>query len=576
MHVPRTTVAGLVTAALLGGAALGVELQRPSVPVAAHTQRNTAPRALINDPRIAGLLSESAQVALQPLLNQRSDLIPSPIMRIPRNGPAGAGPGSWTAASHPLAFNNDRSGTPQNEETVSTCNAGHTVVGGWNDFRNLAANGDITGWGLSTNDGASLANSNLLPGVRVSSSASGTGSGSYAGGGPASSGGSAYVPSAGDAIVRTLPDCSVFASSLLFQTDFTQPYVSGVLVDSSIAATLASCTTETACWPNRRAVAFSTDPSVFYDKPFMAIDPTPFNAAVWVGFTRFSFDPVTFQLVIRVEVVRCDVTLRHCSAPRVLATGGSNPYGFSVQVPTWTTIAVGSDGRTYASWATIQSGPGSPPTMQISVASAPTGTTNFGTPVTVTQLANPVLNPVASEAFRMNGMPDIAVSHVGGVDRVHVVYAQCRNTALGICEHSEVVLASSRSGAQGTWAYSVVDPGASSDFFPTLTADQATGNLLVGFWTTRFDLGQHLFDVLAVPVNAASGAPGAAIRVTASSIEPDSDSLMGPFFIGDYWELAAVNGKAWAHYMSTQRLQQLFGQGVQIPQQDNVLSIFSF
>lgn len=570
MRPTRLSIVGLVAGGVLLGAALGVQLQRPSVPVAAHSQRTTEARALINDPRLSGLLSESAQVALQPLLNSNNDLRPSPLMRAPRQGGTGAGGATWSAPTHPLAFNGDHSGMPQNEETVATCNAGHTVVGGWNDFRNSANFGDVTGWGISTNGGTSLTNTNFLPGATVSSAASGS-----SGGGRGSGGGSMYVPSAGDPIVRTLPDCHVFASSLLVQTNYTQPFVSGVVVDASSATTLAACTTETACWPTRRAVVWSSRGDV-YDKPFMAIDPSPFNAAVWIGFTHYSFDPVTFQQVVTVEVMRCEITLRHCTAPHVLATGSQSPYGFAFTVPTWITIAIGSDASAYVCWATIQYSSSPQQTMQISVEKAPPSTTNFGPPVTVNQLGLPVFNPFASQTVRVNGMPEIAVSHVGGVDRVHVVYAQCRDVVLGICEHSEVVLASSRTAGQGTWSYSAIAPASASDFFPTLTVDQSTGKLLVGYWTTRFDVGQHAFDVVAVPFNAATGAQAAAIRVTTSSIEPDSDSMQGAFFIGDYSELAAFNGTAWAHYTSTQRLQQLFGQGVAIPQQDNVLSIFSF
>jgi hypothetical protein len=99
--------------------------------------------------------------------------------------------------------------------------------------------------------------------------------------------------------------------------------------------------------------------------------------------------------------------------------------------------------------------------------------------------------------------------------------------------------------------------------------------VLVGFLTTRFDPAQHRFDVLVVPVNPATGAQSTAIRVTATSIEPDADGLFYPTF-GDYWQLAADNGVAWAHFTPTQRLQRIDGQGVPVPQQDNALARFTF
>jgi hypothetical protein len=214
-------------------------------------------------------------------------------------------------------------------------------------------------------------------------------------------------------------------------------------------------------------------------------------------------------------------------------------------------------------------------TVQVNEDSAAFGAKTFGTPVVVTDLGLPVLNPFAAENFEINGFPSIAVSHKGGEDRLAIVYAECRDTALGLCEHSEVEIATSPTGSPGTWAYHSVDAAGGSDFFPTVTADSVTGELLVGFWTTRYDPAQSSFDVIAAPVNPATGVASAAIRVTAQSIEPDNDSYFGSSFIGNYWGLAAYNGHAWAHYTSTQRQQRILGQGVPIPQQDNVLSAFA-
>jgi len=595
MRVTKLTAAAGVSALVIGALLLGIELQRPAIGAPAHPMRNTAARALINDPRFAGLLSESAQRAFLPLKDSSNDLYPSPLQRAGSASPRrGGAPSTWATVNPPLAFNNDQSGFPQNEESVSSCNAGNKVIGAWNDFRNNTPGADFTGWGISTTGGTSLTNSNFLPGVTVnagpaSGPATAPGSGKTAGGGggppptpasgPASGGSKEYLPSQGDPVIRATTGCTVYASSLAFQTDFTQPPASAVLVDRSDAATLASCTTEKACWPMRKPVVVSTDPSVFFDKDWMAVSPTIPNSPVSIGFTEFNYGG-GFGPVISLNVVRCTADLHHCSAPIAVETDFSSPFpgpgGGASVTPTWSGIAIGSDGSTYVSWAAIQQSFGSAATVRIEEASAPPNSAAFSRPVTVTQISLPVFNPFAAENFRINGLPVIAVSHVGGVDRIHIVYAECRAVALGICEHSDVVLATSRNGQAGTWSYRLMDAAGGSDFFPTVTADQVTGKLLVGFWSTRFDPGQNAYDVVAVPVNGATGAPSPAIRISATSIEPDSDPLLGPNFIGDYWELHAVNGKAWAHYTSTQRLQQLLGEGVPVPQQDNVLSVFTF
>lgn len=600
MGPSRVKAFGMIGAALAGALLVGTELQRPAAVVDTHPMRETAASRLINDPRFASVLTQSAQHALLPLRSSNNDLRPSPIERAaPEAAKPATSSGTWITPNPPLAFNNDLSGMPQNTESLAGCNAGGTVVGAYDDYRNQAVSGDISAWSISTDGGKSLTNSNFLPGVTVNvvatapSSGSGTGapagrrSGGRTAGGAGGGGGSAsgtqhvYVPTQGDPVIRATQPCAVYATSLAFN-DYAGPIVDAVIVDLSDARTLTSCTGEKACWPTRRAVAVDTTGLVFYDKPTIAIDPRSSTTPVWIGFTRFAFDVVNGAENTSLRVVRCDSALVHCSAPAVLESDTYYPYGGSgtLTTPTWASVAPTSDETVHVSWATVREpfGAGGA-TVQVNFASAPPGTLAFGSPVRVTVIDLPLLNPFASEVFQVNGFPDLAVSHVGGVDRLHIVFGECRTVSLGICEHSEAVLATSRTGGSGSWSLTPVDPGANSDFFPTVTADRVSGNLLVGFLTTRFDPAQHSYDVLAVPVNAASGAQSPAIRVTSLSIEPDNDSVIDTFVppsIGDYWELSAYSGTAWAHFTTTQRLQALLGQGVQVPQQDNALARFAF
>jgi len=608
MRPPRVTTFGLAVVVFLGVGALavGTEMQRPVALIDTHAMRSTAASRLVNDPRLAGILSQSAQHVLQYLKGSNNDLFPSPLTRaVPRAGQKYAGPGTWTVANPPLAFNDDQGGFPQNTESVANCSAGGTIVGGYDDFRLAPSGGDLSAWSVSTDSGHSLTNSNFLPGVTVNVVASGPASGPAPpptpvpspgasrvvhggdGGGP-SSGGTrrVYVATQGNAVVRATQSCAVYATSLAF--GFNQgAAASAVIVDDSNAATLTSCSSEDSCWIKRRVVAIDTTGSAFFDKPTIAVDANTPGTPVYVGFTKFSFDNFGDQTV-SVDVVRCDGQLFHCTPPVALETdetyfgggprAGAGGGGGAFITPTAVSLGVGSDGTTYASWASLQQplfGSGQTG-MSINFASAPPGKLRFSAPVEVTSVGQPIQQPFASEVTQVSGFPVLAVSHAGSVDRLHIVFGQCRAEALGICEHSESVLASSLKGSAGTWSFEPVGAGANSDFFQTITVDTTTGNLLVGFFTTRFDVAQHRYDVMAVPVDAASGTPSAPIRVTSSPIEPDNDTLSGPFFSGDYFGLTAANGTAWAHYTSTQRLQQLLGQGVPVPQQDNVLTRFTF
>jgi hypothetical protein len=593
MGVKRFRSFGLLGVAVAAAVALGAELQRPAAVVDSHSMRNTAASRLINDPRLARVLSQSAQRALAPLKSSSSDLNPPPITHAaPDAARPASTPDAWITSNPPLAFNNDRSGLPQNTESVTNCSADGTVVGAYDDYRNQAINSDLSAWSISTNGGKSLKNSNFLPGIHANVVVSGpvsgpkpTGAGGTGGGGGTASGSShVYVPTQGDPVVRATESCDVYATSLAFSY-FSGPFVNAVVVEKSNKATLASCSSENACWPTRRPIVLNSDGTKFFDKPTIAVFRNSPFAPVFIGFTEFSFDEYG-NATFSVDVVRCDSQLIHCSGPVAVETdfpfggpsgagaagGGGGGGGFVT--PTWTSIGLGSDGTTYVSWVTIQQFFG-PTTLQIKIASAPAGTLKFRSPVLVTQVDQPVLPPVASEIIQANGYPELAVSHVGGVDRLHIVFGRCRAEVLGICEHAETQLATSRTGATGTWSVKTIDPGANSDFLPALTVDASTGGLLAGFLTTRFDPAQQRFDVLAVPIDAATGAPSAAIRLTSTSIEPDNDSLI-PYTIGDYWELTASGGTAWAHFTTTQRTQKLLGQGVAIPQQDNALVRFTY
>ena len=104
-------------------------------------------------------------------------------------------------------FNDDDTGLPQNEESITACRSNANIVlGGTNDSRGffLDPDSNSTGWHLSTDGGDSLAKEGLLPSVLLP-------------------GANVWRSSRGDPVdVADANDCTLWAASLNY--DKADPY----------------------------------------------------------------------------------------------------------------------------------------------------------------------------------------------------------------------------------------------------------------------------------------------------------------------------------------------------------------
>jgi hypothetical protein len=459
-----------------------------------------------------------------------------------------------------VLFNRDALGLPQNETSVAVCRQGpRYVLGGTNDYRGIVDPGsNFTGWHLSADGGRSVANDGLLPPI-------------------AHSGGA--LPSGGDPVNRFGSGCSAYAADLNY--DFSQGtgeiggVPSGVGVYRSDARTLATCPRGSSpvdlvhpeCWPTRRLVAQAA-PGHFLDKEWMAVGRSgAAGEVVWLAYgdlSDFNADGNEESGVIK--VVRCDPRLIHCTAPITLSGGQ--------KVAEYPTITIARDGTTVVTWGEFFGESFLGPTQRPWMAVAPPGSTTF-TRRPVAAPRNQIIRgrevPHAAN-FRFGTMfPSTVTVHGGGL-RVDVLWAECLTHALDtVCEEPGILLTSSRDLGL-TWSPPHLISAGGDNFMPTLATDPATGGVAAAWYTTRFDpLFHHRYDTELVRI-LDNGSVSGRTRVTKVSTEPDADPLLSGTFIGDYLEVAPLNGTAYVHFTANYRSVPLIGDGVPIPQQDNFLA----
>jgi hypothetical protein len=464
----------------------------------------------------------------------------------------GVSPPAAESAEGPEPFNQDGTGLPQNEESVTVCPApAGIVLGGTNDFRGLLdPQGNFTGWHLSTDNGASVANEGLLPAVEIA-------------GQP--------VPSGGDPVVKTAAACTFFAGSL--NVDPVAPFErpNGVGVYRSDLTTLATCPggAAPACWPTRRAVA-TAEPPHFLDKEWLDVGDTGDGVHVWVVYTDFLMDqtvPAGFTSA-SIMAVRCEPSLRSCTAP-ILISGTDQDVQFG-------DVTIGPDQRTYITWSEIQGElEQTAQTFIHKLRIAPAGSTTFGpTRVVATEpLAIPFGGRLHANDFRIATYPKNEVALLTGQPRTFVVWEACFARLFGtICEEPQIKLTFSDDDGV-TWSAQTILSAGGDNYFPTIATDRA-GGLAVAWYTNRFD-PQHFHsqqDVELVWLDPSSLATQTRVRVTPVANETQADPLLGGSFIGDYIEVAAQQGTAYVHYNANYRQVPLLGRGVAIPQQDNFLT----
>jgi hypothetical protein len=462
-------------------------------------------------------------------------------------------PSGLTADGPPIVaerFNRDADGVPQNEESVTACRSRPKVVlGGTNDYRAFVdPQGNLTGWHLSLDGGATVRNEGLLPPIQV---------------------GGFDVPSGGDPVDAAGAGCNLYAGSLnsAFVEDPSGEFheISAIGAYRSDPATLAACAGggSSGCWPTRRAVAVG-EPGHFLDKEWLDVGRSgTAGEVVWVTYTDFDFG-ATFASSIR--AVRCTASLSSCTAP-ILLSGDDQDVQFS-------DVTVGPDGRTYVSWIEIQ--PFFPETFVIKLRVAEPGSTSFGPERVVAVEAQPIPfgGFLQASDFRVATYPKHEVRIVNGRPRVFVVWDACRARVLGgnVCELPEVRLRYS-DDLGASWSFTKVLSAGGVNYFPTISSDRAGSKVAVAWFTDRFDPNfQNRQDVELVSLDPATGNVTRRQRVTRPSNEPEADPFLGGFFIGDYIEVFAHQGRALVHYNANYAKVPTLGEGFPVAQQDNYLS----
>lgn len=452
-------------------------------------------------------------------------------------------------------FNLDKTGLPQNEESVTVCRSNPNVVlGGTNDYRGLLDPlENFTGWHVSFDGGTTVQKEGLLPALTVNE---------------------VVLPSGGDPVDVADSDCNLFAGSLNY--DPADPFnnLNGVGVYRSDPATLASCPAGSApsCWPVRRLVAVA-QPGHFLDKEWIDVGVSG-NAGkvVWIVYTDFVNDesaPLGFSSA-SIYAVRCDADLVSCTAP-ILISDDDEDTQFG-------DVTIGPDGRVYITWSQILGElEGTPQTFVHKLRIAPAGSTVFGPERVVYEenLAIPFEGFLHANDFRIATYPKNAVHMMRGCDpRIFVVWDACaaRVNDETVCEESQIKLVYSDDDGQ-TFSQVKILSVKGDNYFPSIADDPEGANLAVTWFTNRRDPSFHnRQNVELVSVNPSNGDVTKRQFVTQASNESEADPYLGGTFIGDYIEVFAHQGTAYVHYNANYRQIQFLGQGFLVPQQDNFMA----
>jgi hypothetical protein len=285
---------------------------------------------------------------------------------------------------------------------------------------------------------------------------------------------------------------------------------------------------------------------------------------VWVTYTDFAISGDTASATIK--AIRCTADLSTCGAP-VAISDGTTDVQFS-------DVTVGPDGRTYVTWTQINTDSSFNETFVIKLRVAEPGSTTFGPERVVTTELQPMgFNGfLHADSFRVATYPKSDVKMVGGKPRVYVVWESCLTRPVGVsCEYPRIRMTFSDSFGAG-WSTPTTLSTDGDNYFVTLSADPGGANLAVAYWTSRFDPTFNSRQDVELLTVSPAGAVLKRQRLTNPSNDPQADTYLGGFFIGDYIEVTAQGGQALVGINANYRKER-FGldPGQPVAQQDNYL-----
>jgi hypothetical protein len=322
------------------------------------------------------------------------------------------------------------------------------------------------------------------------------------------------------------------------------------------------------CWPKRTVPAqdISSDPSNnhFLDKPWLYVGTSAGQTVVWLTYTDFAVVGDVFSTTIK--AVRCDASLTTCSAPIVISDGLTD-----VQ---FSDVTVGPDGRTYVTWAQVNTDPSGQQIFVVKLRVAQPDSTTFEPERVVTTELKPIGfgGFLHADNFRVATYPKSDVKIVNGKPRVYVVWESCETRPVGVsCEYPRIRMTFSDSFGAG-WSTPITLSAGGDNYFATLSANPGGANLAVAYWTSRFDPTFNSRQDLELLTVSPSGSVLKRQRLTNASNDTQADTYLGGFFIGDYIEVTAQGGQAFVGINGNYRKER-FGldPGQPVAQQDNYL-----
>lgn len=447
-----------------------------------------------------------------------------------------------------VRFNADNFGLPQNEESITACADGTTVLGGTNDYRGLLDRlGNFTGWHFSNDGGVTLANEGLLPPVRIHRQS---------------------IPSGGDPVTVADENCVLYAGSLTLDPADLNP--NGIGVYRTTPQRLANCPggNDPSCWPVRRAVAVGR-PGHFLDKEWVYAGPNGSGGtAVWVVYTDFlTTGPGELDFTASIKAVRCNADLSRCTDP-IRISGDDRDVQFG-------DVTIAPNGRVFITWSQVQGElSDTEQTFIHKLRTAPAGSTNFGSERIVhrERKAIPFGGFLNANDFRVATYPKNEVRVVGGRPRVFVVWDACSERPLPtVCELPVIKLKTS-DDLGATWSDVRVVSEEGGNYFPTISNDAQGTSLAIAYFTNREDPAfDNRQDIELLTLDPVTSQVTNRQLLTSLSNEPESDPALGGFFIGDYIEVFASGGDALVHYNANYRQIPFLRAGPAVPQQDNFL-----